>query len=89
MRGSLLFYTAQPCIHGHISPRYTSSGGCVQCHIDADKRRRARAKKIKLITIPTPPPPIPILPLVERAPPPRGWWQRIIDRVLGRTERLH
>lgn len=25
------FYTAKPCVRGHLSARYTSSGNCIQC----------------------------------------------------------
>jgi len=32
-RGAKYFYTGVPCIHGHDSPRYTSSWACVKCAI--------------------------------------------------------
>lgn len=29
--GEKLYWTGSPCIHGHMSPRYTSSGQCYEC----------------------------------------------------------
>jgi len=25
------FFTGKPCLHGHLCPRYESSGGCIEC----------------------------------------------------------
>lgn len=25
------YFTGYPCIHGHMSPRYVSTGGCIEC----------------------------------------------------------
>jgi len=30
-RGFKTYATGRPCKHGHVSPRYASSGGCVSC----------------------------------------------------------
>lgn len=30
-RGERTFYTGVPCRHGHLSARYTSTGGCIMC----------------------------------------------------------
>lgn len=29
--GAPLYYTGKPCVRGHISPRYGSSGNCIRC----------------------------------------------------------
>ena len=29
--GSRFYFTGKPCKYGHIAPRYTKAGGCVQC----------------------------------------------------------
>lgn len=30
-QGLKKFYTGKPCIHGHLSERYTSCGNCIKC----------------------------------------------------------
>jgi len=35
------YFTGKPCIRGHFSHRYTSSGACSQCVIDATNKTRA------------------------------------------------
>lgn len=29
--GAVKYFTGEPCLHGHIAPRYTSMGGCLRC----------------------------------------------------------
>jgi hypothetical protein len=29
--GQIQFFTGKPCKHGHVSPRYVSTGNCIQC----------------------------------------------------------
>lgn len=41
--GLAKFYTGRPCIYGHDSPRFVSSGACVAC-IRGYSRNYARAK---------------------------------------------
>jgi len=31
--GSMRYYPQRPCLHGHLSPRYTISGTCVECQV--------------------------------------------------------
>lgn len=38
--GKYFFFTGKPCKHGHISKRYTSTGGCVACLNSTYKVRR-------------------------------------------------
>lgn len=30
-RGESVFFTGKPCKHGHVSHRYVSTGGCIEC----------------------------------------------------------
>lgn len=30
-RGLRFFFTGEPCVHGHMAQRYTSTNGCVEC----------------------------------------------------------
>lgn len=30
-QGLKKFYTGKPCVHGHLSERYTSCGNCIKC----------------------------------------------------------
>jgi len=39
--GSTYYYTGKRCIHGHLSPRFTSSRACKQC---IDERNIARTR---------------------------------------------
>ena len=39
--GSTHYYTGKRCIHGHLSPRFTSSRACKSC---ADNRNKERSK---------------------------------------------
>lgn len=45
-RGSVRYYTGNPCKHGHISARYTQSGNCAECyltvHLDLVRQGRKR-----------------------------------------------
>jgi hypothetical protein len=42
--GEEKYSTGKPCKHGHMSPRYTKTGICVQC---ATERSRAYNDQIK------------------------------------------
>lgn len=46
-RGLTFYYTAENCIAGHDSKRYTSSGGCVMC---SELRERAPKKPSLLVS---------------------------------------
>ncbi|OJH53503.1 hypothetical protein ATN81_19135 [Agrobacterium pusense] len=37
--GSKRFFTHEPCLHGHLAPRYTLGGGCCQCALERAKVR--------------------------------------------------
>ncbi len=43
--GSKYYFTGDPCLNGHLSPRYMS-GKCIQCHRDG-RRRAADKRKAK------------------------------------------
>lgn len=43
------FYTGRPCIHGHISERWTLNGACIQCNIDRIKRKREAVREMRKI----------------------------------------
>ena len=48
--GSKYYFSGDPCLHGHLSPRYMR-GKCVQCNRDwnrrnADKRRAKYREKV-------------------------------------------
>lgn len=30
-QGLKLFYTGKPCVHGHLLPRFVTSGSCTKC----------------------------------------------------------
>lgn len=30
--GSPRYFTGEPCVHGHVAPRFTSGCGCNECH---------------------------------------------------------
>lgn len=38
-KGLKSYSTGVPCKKGHIAEKYTSTGGCIQCALDAAKRR--------------------------------------------------
>ena len=42
--GATHYFTGKPCPHGHVTPRFTSSGGCVVC---TEERKRARRRLFK------------------------------------------
>lgn len=44
--GASLYMTDKPCKHGHLSPRYVSNRGCVECGV----RHRERSRR-ELLTI--------------------------------------
>ena len=39
LKGLKTYSTGEPCKKGHLSEKYTSTRGCVQCALDAAKRR--------------------------------------------------
>ena len=39
-RGLLHFFTGQPCLYGHLSKRYASTNGCLECEKARQKRRK-------------------------------------------------
>ena len=41
LNGLKTYSTGEPCKKGHLSEKYTSTAGCVQCALDAAKRRVA------------------------------------------------
>lgn len=41
-QGVVRYFTGKPCIHGHISPRFTTSRNCQEC---LRRRNRKRTKK--------------------------------------------
>lgn len=48
--GELFFFTGLPCRNGHISKRYTTSGGCFQClqeKHEADSKARAAFRETR------------------------------------------
>lgn len=52
--GEKMFFPAEPCKHGHTSPRYTMSGRCRECQRQTyleDKRafEEARERKGRLV----------------------------------------
>ena len=52
-RGLALYTTGKPCIHGHLSPRRTSNGVCIECEraygVSSQRKayRRARSALLK------------------------------------------
>lgn len=48
--GSRLYYTGKPCVHGHISPRYLTSGWCISCAKTDDYRATARDRARALLS---------------------------------------
>lgn len=45
------YNTGRPCINGHMSDRYVSTGNCVKCINDASKNYRETNKKQKIAAI--------------------------------------
>lgn len=45
--GALKYSTGQPCKNGHLSERYTSSGICCRCNVEASRAITSRYKKIR------------------------------------------
>jgi hypothetical protein len=50
-KGSRFFFTGEPCKRGHLAPRYTSTGQCVDCQEyhsqkNAPPRRRTRTEDL-------------------------------------------
>ena len=41
--GSKYYFTGDPCLHGHLSPRYMR-GDCVQCNRDSGRRNADKRK---------------------------------------------
>lgn len=42
--GLVRYFTGEPCIRGHVSERFVSSGGCCQCGLESDARLRAKIR---------------------------------------------
>lgn len=42
LAGSRLYFTGNPCKHGHVGPRFTIDAHCVQCSRDEGKRYYSR-----------------------------------------------
>ena len=40
------FFTGLPCLNGHLSPRWTTSGQCVACGRESAARGRERIRKM-------------------------------------------
>ena len=40
--GSDYYFTNVPCIHGHISPRFTSNKNCIDCIADRNRKRTTK-----------------------------------------------
>ena len=52
-KGENTYFTGKPCKHGHISPRYTGSHGCIQCQRErSTKRHDSTVKKIRKMGLP-------------------------------------
>lgn len=43
--GSLLYFTGKPCKRGHLEPRKTVTGGCVECTRLRGAEHRERIRK--------------------------------------------
>ena len=42
--GSRRYFNGDPCPAGHVGPRYTLSGGCVECQHEFNRADRKRAR---------------------------------------------
>ena len=42
---SKYFFTGKPCNHGHISKRFTSSKGCVECQLERSRRPEEKERR--------------------------------------------
>lgn len=93
--GLTRFFTGARCSHGHLAERYVSSGGCVQCAVDA-KRVDLEAYRTHLsspLTTSTPT-------VIKRAKPvavqPAEWWcddggarrETVTNEVSGRVSKM-
>lgn len=45
--GAIHYFTGQPCIHGHVAPRYSKSSKCTECFaiLMRSEKRRARRRE--------------------------------------------
>lgn len=43
--GDHKYFTGRPCIHGHLGPRYTTSGICCACNVAAASRYNKQMQK--------------------------------------------
>lgn len=41
-RGSLRYFTAEKCTHGHVAERQTSNGCCTECHKKKQRGRKSQ-----------------------------------------------
>lgn len=44
--GQTTYYTGKPCSNGHLSPKYSTSGGCISCINDRSKIKDVSIDKI-------------------------------------------
>lgn len=47
VRGAVRYFTGNPCKHGHVTVRYTSTGQCAACVDDAKKRHGTKSEKAR------------------------------------------
>lgn len=46
VRGESHYLTDTPCCRGHLAPRYTINGTCVECAKEAERRRKAKMREM-------------------------------------------
>lgn len=46
LKGKKRFYTGEPCVHGHDSERYVSSGGCIDCQNFKTLKTNVRGRNV-------------------------------------------
>lgn len=47
--GSPRYFTGKPCANGHVAPRYTKSGACTECLLEASRNNISKLGRLKLI----------------------------------------
>jgi len=45
LAGRVRYFTDQPCKHGHVAERWTSSGDCTVCVLQRQRQPKNRAKQ--------------------------------------------
>lgn len=43
-RGAVRYFNGEPCPSGHVAPRYTLGGYCVECQRQASRAQKAAVK---------------------------------------------